>query len=81
MVRRFFVDKAYQSFLLSLPRPGEASGLLCGEGDKLRSHSAMRFEAVRLSLEGAACVRAGQGMPSETLGSGMSWCQSPKLGL
>jgi hypothetical protein len=64
-----------KSFLLSLPRDGEASG----DGERLRSHSAMRFEAVRVSFEGAACVSAGQGMPSATLGSGISWRQSPKL--
>lgn len=44
----------------------------------------MRLDAVRVSFEGANLVIAGQGMPSETLGSGMEvvWLsgrQSPKL--
>lgn len=45
----------------------------------LRSHSAIRLEAVRASFEGGACVMAGHGMPSETLGSGISWRHSLKL--
>ena len=45
----------------------------------------MRLEAVRFSFEGASLVIAGQGMPSQTLGSGRTgpfWLvgrQSPKL--
>lgn len=53
------------------------------DGERLRSHSAIRFDAVRAIFEGLNLVRAGQGMPSDTLVSGIesvsAGCQSPKL--
>lgn len=61
----------------------EESGLWrSGEGERLRSHSAMRLEAVLWSVDGANFVMVGQGMPSVTLGSGAArfGFQSPKLG-
>jgi hypothetical protein len=54
-----------QSFLLFLFE--ELESLRSGEGERLRSHSAMSVEAVRWSLEGVSLVRAGQGMPSVKL--------------
>jgi hypothetical protein len=74
--------RTVQSFLSSLA--GELDWFfLSGEGERLRSHSAIKLDAVRVSFEGANLVIAGQGMPSDTLGSGTkSSCvarQSPKL--
>lgn len=38
-----------------------------GEEVRLRSHSAIRFDAVRVSLEGVNLLSAGHGIPSEML--------------
>lgn len=80
--RRMYIQEerkcSLQSFLLLLDA---AEPFRSGEGERLRSHSAMRLEAVRWSLEGASLEMAGQGMPSVTLGSGAVEVgfQSPKL--
>lgn len=71
-----------QSFLLLLLQLGEDDeSFRSGEGERLRSHSAMRLEAVRWSLDGASLVMVGQGMPSVMLGSGAAELgfHSPKL--
>lgn len=79
----YTVKQPHQSFLLSLPPLAESDEpLRSGEGERLRSHSAMRLEAVRWSLEGASLESEGQGMRSLTLGSGAVaevGFQSPKL--
>lgn len=49
-----------------------------GDCDRLRSHSAIKLEAVRVSFEGASFVMAGQGIPSDALSSWVDR-QSPKL--
>lgn len=68
-------------FIFKLPRL--LSGDRDGDGERLRCHSSIRFDAVRASLgAGNGFVMAGQGMPSETLGSGIvlrAGFQSPKL--
>lgn len=58
--------KKDQSFLLFLVDE-ELELFRSGEGERLRSHSAMSVEAVRWSFDGVSLLRAGQGMPSVTL--------------
>lgn len=67
--------------LLLLRLDEDEESFRSGEGERLRSHSAMRLEAVRCSLDGASLVIVGQGMPSVMLGSGAAELgfHSPKL--